>query len=772
MTFLDLTRIINGLPEPMLLLGAESTVVGANPAAGRLFATSSRDLVGRPFNSLVTDEPERISQYLRLCRRTSQGVPGGFHLRTSNDEPMACKGVGGLAGKGDRQDSLVWLRLLPRESANIPFQAFNEHRRTLIETRKANTEREKAREALHESEERFRRIIEGVADYAIFMLDPSGRIVTWNVGAERTYGYPAREVLGQHFSMFYPQEDIDQGACEQMLDSAATLGRTEEETWRVRKDGSRFWANAVTTAIRDPAGTLVGFSRVIRDLTERKRAEQLLQLQASVLRYMPAAAWTLTPDGVPDFASEQWLAYSGQTLEYVCSAPDAWMAVLHADDRDRAERVYWTGIRSGAGFTMEARFRRASDGVYRWHLSRGVPLHDAEGRLVKFVGTSTDIDDLKRTEQELRTSEKRTRVIVDTALDAVVTMDADGMITGWNTQAEKIFGWTSGQAVGRRLSHTIIPSKYRDAHEIGLRRFLRTGEGPVLNKRIEIAGQHRDGREFPIELTVTAVKLGERWAFSAFLRDITERRRAEEALQTMQAELARVSRLCTVGELTASIAHEINQPLAAVVTNADVCRRLLSGDAPDLHELREAVADIADAGTRAGDVISRIRALLKKSHPETAPLDLGDLVREVLALTRSELSSKRVSVQTDLPSALPRVLGDRVQLQQVILNLILNAIEAMADITDRPRVLLIRSQIHQSGDIQAAVLDSGAGFDPQSQDRVFDAFFTTKPNGMGMGLSISRSIIEAHGGRLWASPNPDFGVTMYFTLPPYTQSVP
>jgi C4-dicarboxylate-specific signal transduction histidine kinase len=248
--------------------------------------------------------------------------------------------------------------------------------------------------------------------------------------------------------------------------------------------------------------------------------------------------------------------------------------------------------------------------------------------------------------------------------------------------------------------------------------------------------------------------------------EINERQLAEEALQKAQAELAHVSRVMTLGELTASISHEVNQPIAAIVTNGQVCLRLLALEMPRPDDLRTAVERIVRDANRAGDVIQRIRALAKRSEPQMVSLDINDVIREAIPLVQREVFNHGASLRTELASALPVVLGDRVQLQQVIINLLINGVEAMAPITDRPHELLIRSQ-HEAGEVRVAVRDSGIGIDSKTAEQLFSAFFTTKPSGMEMGLSISRSIIRAHGGRLWVSPNPDHGAAFQFTVPIY-----
>jgi signal transduction histidine kinase len=251
------------------------------------------------------------------------------------------------------------------------------------------------------------------------------------------------------------------------------------------------------------------------------------------------------------------------------------------------------------------------------------------------------------------------------------------------------------------------------------------------------------------------------------IMDITERKRADEVLHKTQAELAHVTRVATLGELTTSIAHEVNQPLSGVVLNGNACLRWLGGDAPNLDEAREAVRRIVRDGKRASDVITRIRALVRKTDPEKARLDMNDAIQEVAALAQGELRKNKVALRMELAADVLPVLGDRVQLQQVILNLVMNGVEAMAAVADRRRELLICSRQHESDQVLVAVQDSGVGIDRQNLEKVFNAFYTTRAQGMGMGLAISRSIIENHGGRLWAVPNDGPGATFQFTLLQY-----
>ncbi len=513
--------------------------------------------------------------------------------------------------------------------------------------------------------------------------------------------------------------------------------------------------------------------------------------------------------------------------------------------------------------------------------------------------TQVSLDDIRvqiaareHAEDAVQEIEQQAREIVDSALDAVVGMDADGIITSWNKQAEEIFGWTRPEAVGRRMSETIIPMQYRSSHEGGLRHFFQTGQGPVLNQRIEITALRRDGSEFSVELTVTPLKSGDTWRFSSFIRDISDRKRSEEQLRTSelnlhrmtetipemlwsamtdgaidycnarvldytglshgeiqgtgwmktihpddadniarawtdsvesgnpfqfefrclrasdgmyrwcvssalplrasdggilkwygtvvdfhdrrqaqedlrstQAELAHVNRVMTMGELTASIAHEVNQPLAAIIASGDSCTAWLASEPPNLDKARASASRMIQAATQASEIVQRVRAMFKKLPSVATPLDMNELIEETISFVHHEAQRKNVSLRADLGTGLPTVDGDRVQLEQVILNLMMNGIESIASVDRQPKQILIRSTLPNPGEVLVSVADTGPGIDAEHANRLFAPFFTTKPQGIGMGLPICRSIIEAHGGRLWAENNESGSAVFHFMLP-------
>jgi len=497
--------VVEAAPNAMVMIDRAGKIVMVNTQAERVFGYSRAELMGQPVEMLV---PERFRSHHPDLRKTFSAHPRSRPMGAGRD-------LYGLKKDGSEFPVEIGLNPIETDEGTMVLSAIVD-----ITARKA------AELALRESELRYGVLVDGITDYAIYMLNTNGIVTNWNRGSQRIKGYRPEEIIGQHFSCFYTEEDREANVPQQSLEITARDGRYEAEAWRVRKDGSRFLANVVIDALKDDSGQLIGFAKITRDITERVQAARELE---------------------------------------------------------------------------EARI---------------------------------------------------------------------GLVQS----------------------------------------------------------------------------------------------RAEEALRRAQAELARVARATTLGELTASIAHEVNQPITATVSNAQAALRWLGERPPNFEEVRQALVSIVKAGKRAGDIIDRIRDLVKKAPPRVHPLDINDAIREVIELTRAETVKNDVSVQTELADGLPFVKGDRIQLQQVALNLIVNAVEAMSTVAEGARELLI-STARVKSDVLVTVLDSGPGLPAEGLERIFEPFHTTKSTGLGMGLSISRSIIEAHGGHLWASANKPRGAIFQWTVP-------
>jgi PAS domain S-box-containing protein len=370
--------------------------------------------------------------------------------------------------------------------------------------------------------------------------------------------------------------------------------------------------------------------------------------------------------------------------------------------------------------------------------------------------------DRKKAEEALRASEERWSKLVENSSAGIALIAPDGRFIAANLALQEMLGYTEHELKALTVSN-ISHEEDRTATEV---RVAEASEGQRRAYRVEKRFLRKDGNVMWADVSAVFVPAsGSNFAFfSAVVADVSERKRVGEKLRKAQTELAHVSRLTTMGELAASVVHEVNQPLTGIITNANTSMRWLAGAAPNLDEARNAIGRIVRDGNRAADVISRLRSLFQKASSVRERLDINDAIQEVVMLTQTEVRRHKVALRTELAANLPPVTGDRVQLQQVVVNLILNGVEAMSTVEDRERALLIRTQPGEGSEVLVMVKDSGIGFDPQNAERIFDAFHTTKAGGLGMGLSISRSIVENHGGRLWAKLNDGPGATFQFTI--------
>jgi PAS domain S-box-containing protein len=512
--------------------------------------------------------------------------------------------------------------------------------------------------------------------------------------------------------------------------------------------GAFSWASLLITGLRARLG------RAVDDVRELQQRIQ------QVVDTVPALIWRTSAEGSGDFFSQRWLEYTGLALYQGLGS--GWISAVHAEDRHGFVEAWHAAINAGSPLEAEARLQRA-DGAARWFLIRARPLLDAQGAVHTWYASAVDIEDRRRDELALREREitlAEQACLLDLTHDSVFVRDSDDVITYWNGGAEELYGWRREQTLGR-VSHQLLETSFPAPLEQIMATLSRNGrwEGELTQLR-------SDGSRVVVASRWVAQndEAGRRIATMEASNDITAQRRAEAAVRAVQAELAHVARITTMGEMATTIAHEVNQPLSGVVINGNACLRWLARESPNLNEAREAIENIIRDGKRASEVITRIRNLSRKSGAEKEPVDLNEAIAEVAAFAEGELRRARVRLRTELAPELPRVMGDRVQLQQVVLNLVVNGIEAMSSIDAERRELVIETRPENQAQARVAVRDSGIGLDADNINRIFDAFYTTKREGMGMGLSISRSIIENHGGRLWAEANEGPGTTFHFAV--------
>jgi PAS domain S-box-containing protein len=495
---------------------------------------------------------------------------------------------------------------------------------------------------------------------------------------------------------------------------------------------------------------------------------------------LPGLVWTALPDGEVDFLSRSWCEFTGLSAD---RPNGVWQEAVHPADLPALLERWQSILASGQSGELEARLRR-SDGQYRWFLFRSRPLTDATGQVAKWCGIGIDIDERRQVDEARLTSERQTRLTdiedrkrAEDALRQNETLLAEGQ----RISSTGTYAWSGDPTERMFLSEEFYRIFEYDLDTVvtfaRLRERFHPEDLPLLDEKIEQIAARRENPEWQIRLRMPDGRIKHvrvigrvihhpdgRLERIGAVQDVTQRQRAEDARDKVRTELSHVTRVMSLGALTASIAHEVNQPLAAIVTNAGTCLRMLLADPPNIDGACETARRAIRDGNRAAEVIGRLHQLFSRQTTATEMLDLSEATRDVIALLSSDLQRNRVILRTELDDELPRVTGDRVQLQQVIMNLIRNASDAMGEVDHRPRQMLIKTSAEQDC-VSLAVTDTGVGLEPESAAKLFDAFYTTKSAGMGIGLSISRSIIESHGGQLWAKPNDGPGATFSFLIP-------
>ena len=619
-------------------------------------------------------------------------------------------------------------------------------------------ERKVAEEALREGELHFRLILDNIPGLV------STRAAR---GAPEFVNRKMLEFFGQSLeqlpdwsSLIHPD---DRERVVALWRRSVETGQPYDVEHRARRaDGVFRWIHARAQSLRDHEGRIVRWCNMLTDIDDRKRAEEALRESEFQYRSMvdgiPGLIQVVSAAGEVELVNRQALEYFGKTFEEF----KAWetTGALHPDDLSRVKAARSQSIKTGIPFDMEYRCRRA-DGEFRWFHSRALPLRDREGRIIRWYVLLTDIEDRKRSEAALKRNEE---FLADAQRLSSTGSFLWNLTTGelfFSEEAYRIYGIDPAVPVTfeliRARTYPDELTELKDHIEQAQR-----GLDLDFERRLLMP----DGSVKYLHYICRAVRDQQgQLVYIGAVQDVTGRRRSEDALGKVRSELAHVARVAALGALAASIAHEVNQPLSGIITNASTCLRLLADDPPSIDGARETARRTIRDGNRASDVIARLHALFAKKGAVTESVDLNRATRELIALSSNEIQRERVTVRMDLADDLPPVAGDSVQLQQVVLNLLMNALEAMRGVDDRPRQLVIRTERDEGERVRLSVQDVGVGFDPQSVDRLFDAFYTTKGDGMGIGLSVSRSIIESHHGRLWAALNDGPGATFSFSIP-------
>jgi PAS domain S-box-containing protein len=545
------------------------------------------------------------------------------------------------------------------------------------------------------------------------------------------------------------------------VERASTSGAAIDCEYRLLFPDDRVKYVRVLARPLETASDDLEFAGAVIDITEAKRAEEKIRLSERELRTLveaiPAYVGTNQPDGAVDFISQSWLDYTGFSREE--GMDWGWGSAIHPEDFDRVLANWRAALAAGTPVEHELRCRRA-DGTYHWFLYRGLPLRDDGGDVVKWYGTLTNIDALKETEHALQTREHQLLGIVETIPSMLWSTLPTGEPTHLSQRFLEYCGAPFEEIVDRGWESFLHP----DDREETVKAFVRaieTGESYSAIHRLRRAdGEYRWHQSRGEPLRDPQGKIIQWYGLAI---DIDERKRAEDHLRDTRIKLSRASKIATVAELSASIAHELNQPLMAVLGDAQAARRWLAANPPDLTETNASIERILRDIRSADETMQRIRALFRSEPYEKKDESILDIIRESLRFVHEDPNKREVRVDWSIEDRLPPICVDRIQTQQVFINLISNAIEATDGSANTARILL-RAFAKQEDEVIVQVIDNGTGL--QDTEKIFDAFMTTKEKGMGIGLAVSRSIVEAHGGRLWAESNPDRGgATFNVALP-------
>ena len=745
--------IVNSIPAPVAVTSPAGEVEVLNQATLEYFGRTLDELKGWKSSDVVhPDDLERtVSAQLEAHQTGSAYNVESRHRRA--DGVYRWFNVLGLPLRDAQGHILHWFHL----------------QIDIDDRKRAECEREQSQAALRnalaeiqQSESKLRHVIDAIPAMAWSAhTDGSGEF--FNQHYLDYVGLPAEYLMGWGWAAAVHPEDLESlGLTWQQIRETERFG--EGEVRLRRHDGEYRWFLFRVNPVRDESGRLIKWYGTNVDITERKLASQSLQANQELLDLAQKSARAMAFDWYIQKEINYWSpeqeALYGLAPGTFDGTFQSWKGMVHPADWPNVVEAVRHAQQTGE---VATEFRAVwPDGSLHWLSTIGRMFFDEGGKPVRIVGFTSDITRRKLIDDKLRRSEEFLAQAQQLSRTGSFSWRVSSNEITWSDELYRIYELEPGIAI----TLDVIRSR---VHPEDL---------TLYEKMVEQARNGADDFEWQYRLLMPDQSIKYMHAvahatrdqngqleYIAAVRDITARRMSDEALDKARSELAHVARVMSLGALTASIAHEVNQPLSGIITNASTCLKMLDADPPNVDGARETTKRTIRDGRRAADVITRLRALFSKQEAVAELVDLNEATREVIALSRSELERNRVITRTELTDQLPLVTGDRVQLQQVIINLLRNGSDAMSDVHDRPRELLFRTEVDEGDCVRLSVRDAGTGFDPQTLDQLFRSFYTTKADGMGIGLSVSRSIIENHGGHLWATPNDGTGVTFTFSIP-------
>lgn len=736
----DFQRIVDSIPVPVAVTTPTGDVEALNDPALDYFGMTLEEL--KNWKAIEVVHPEdlqaTIADQLEAHRTATFYNVESRHLRS--DGVYRWHNVLGLPFKDRDGNILRWFHLLvdidDRKRAELELAAREREAQLVLESIPAG----------------------------IGVLAPDGQVEAINGPLLRYYGRTLDELREWESTDVVHPDDMPRMIAA--VSDALEAGSPYDLEVRLRRaDGTHRWFQVTGHPLKSEDDKIIRWYALHMDIDDRKRAEEALEERERESRFVidgiAGMIAIFSPDAKLIAGNQQIIDYFQRPIEEL----DNWATngITHPDDLQICIDSFMAAIATGEPYDYETRFLR-HDGTWRWFQLRGLPLRNTDGQIIRWYGLLTDIDDRKRTEESLRRSEAFLADAQRLSKTGSFSLKLGTDAVTWSAETYRIFDVDPSTRVTLR---TILSRLDQDSRARVQRVLERAREGKGdFDYDITLVMPDKSMKKVRVLAHSERNKDGEHELTGA-VQDVTESRQAEETLNQVRSELAYVTRVTSLGVLTASIAHEVNQPLAGIVTNASTCLRVLATEPPNMEVAKDTARRMIRDANRAADVIVRLRALFSRKPPTIEPIDMNEIASEVIALALSDLQRARVSVATEFGDGLPRVAGTRVQLQQVIMNLLRNAIEALAGIAERPKRITIKTQADTGGQVLVSVSDEGVGFGSQNMARIFDAFYTTKPDGMGIGLSVSRSIVENHNGRLWAKANQGHGATVAFTIPTY-----